>query len=491
MYPFLALDLGAESGRGMLGFLEDGKFRLEEIHRFPNGPVRVGDSLFWDVLRLWEEVKTSIKLAGQKYGGLSGIGVDTWGVDFALLGRGDVLLSNPYHYRDKRTNGMLEEAFRRVPKEEIYFRTGIQFIQLNTLYQLLSMRVENSPILDIAETFLMMPDLFNFWLTGVKANEFSEATTSQFYNPIKGDWDRELLEKMDIPSHFLQKIVPSGTVLGELLPSVSEEVGLKSVPVVAVACHDTGSAVAAAPGEGEDWAYISSGTWMLMGVEIKEPIINQKSFELNFTNEGGVGGTFRFLKNIMGLWLIQESRRTWASRGEEYTYGELTKMAEEARPFPAIIEPDNPIFLPPGDMPARIAEYCKKTGQEPPQAKGELVRCVLESLALKCKWVLEKLEDMLGRRLNRIHIFGGGSQNTLLCQLIANATNRLVYAGPVEATATGNALVQALALGYIKSHEEMRTIVRNSFEVKPYEPVYTSDWDIAYERFLKLMEQTQ
>lgn len=490
MHPFLALDLGAESGRGMLGFLEDGKFRLEEIHRFLNGPVRVGDSLFWDVLKMWEEIKTCIKLAGQKYGGLQGIGVDTWGVDFALLGKGDILLGNPYHYRDKRTNGMLEEAFRRVPKERIYFRTGIQFIQLNTLYQLLAMRVEESPLLQIAETFLMMPDLFNFWLTGVKANEFSIATTSQFYNPIQGDWDRELLQDMDIPHHFLQKIVPSGTVLGELLPSVGEEVGLEGVPVVAVACHDTGSAVAAAPAEGEDWAYISAGTWMLMGVEIKEPIINQRSFELNFTNEGGVGGTFRFLKNIMGLWLIQESRRTWASRGEEYSYAELTQMAESARPFSAILEPDHPSFLPPGDMPARIASFCQKTGQEPPGTKAELVRCVLESLALKCKWVLEKMEDMMGKRLERIHIFGGGSQNTLLCQFIADATDRLVLAGPVEATATGNALVQALALGYIRSHKEMREIIRNSFEVKPYEPHHTDAWDSAYERFLKLMEKT-
>lgn len=490
MHPFLALDLGAESGRGMLGFLEGGKFRLEEIHRFLNGPVRVGDSLFWDVLKMWEEIKTCIKLAGQKYGGLQGIGVDTWGVDFALLGKGDILLGNPYHYRDKRTNGMLEEAFRRVPKERIYFRTGIQFIQLNTLYQLLAMRVEESPLLQIAETFLMMPDLFNFWLTGVKANEFSIATTSQFYNPIQGDWDRELLQDMDIPHHFLQKIVPSGTVLGELLPSVGEEVGLEGVPVVAVACHDTGSAVAAAPAEGEDWAYISAGTWMLMGVEIKEPIINQRSFELNFTNEGGVGGTFRFLKNIMGLWLIQESRRTWASRGEEYSYAELTQMAESARPFSAILEPDHPSFLPPGDMPARIASFCQKTGQEPPGTKAELVRCVLESLALKCKWVLEKMEDMMGKRLERIHIFGGGSQNTLLCQFIADATDRLVLAGPVEATATGNALVQALALGYIKSHKEVREIIRNSFEVKPYEPHHTDAWDSAYERFLKLMEKT-
>lgn len=489
MYPFLALDLGAESGRGMLGFLEDGKFRLEEIHRFLNGPVRVGDSLFWDVLKIWEEIKTSIRLAGHKYGGLQGIGVDTWGVDFSLLGKGDILLGNPYHYRDERTNGMLEEAFRRVPKEKIYFRTGIQFIQLNTLYQLLAMKVEDSPLLEIAESFLMMPDLFNFWLTGLKANEFSMATTSQFYNPLQGDWDRELLEEMGIPHHFLQKIVPSGTILGEFLPSVGEEVGLQGVPVVAVACHDTGSAVAAAPGEGDDWAYISAGTWMLMGVEIQQPIINQRSFELNFTNEGGVGGTFRFLKNIMGLWLIQESRRTWASRGEEYSYTELTRMGENARPFAAILEPDHPSFLPPGDMPARIADFCRRTGQEPPQTKGELVRCVLESLALKCRWVLEKMEEMMGRKLKRIHIFGGGSQNNLLCQFIADATNRLVLAGPVEATATGNALVQALALGYIKSSKEMREIVKNSFEVKPYEPVYTSAWDVAFERFLKLMDQ--
>lgn len=490
MQPFLAIDLGAESGRGFAGILKGDKVELEEIHRFPNGPVRIGDSIFWDVLRLWTEIKNSLKIAKQKYGGLSGVGVDTWGVDFALLGKGDVLLGNPYHYRDKRTDGMLEEAFKRVPREKIFFRTGIQFMQLNTLFQLLAMRIEESPLLKMAETLLLMPDLFNFWLSGEKVSEFTIATTTQFYNPKIGDWDRELLQEMDIPSSFLMKIVPPATILGNITKAVQEETGLEDVPVIAVACHDTGSAVAAAPAKGENWAYISAGTWLLMGIETKEPIINERVLELNFTNEGGVGGNFRFLKNITGLWLLQESRRTWANQGESYSYAELSEMAKSAPPFLALVEPDHPSFLHPGDMPSRIREFCKNTGQTIPESKGEIVRCILESLAFKCRWVLDRLEELRGKRIDTIHIFGGGSQNVVLCQFIANATNRQVSAGPTEATATGNALVQALALGYIDSLEAMREIIRNSFEIIPYEPRDTEQWEAAYQRFLEIKRAT-
>ncbi|RKY05260.1 rhamnulokinase [Candidatus Poribacteria bacterium] len=488
---YIAFDLGAESGRCVAGIFDGQKLRLEEVRRFPNGPVRILDSLFWDVLRLWDEMKSSLSLCRQRYGQVASIGVDTWGVDFGLLGRGDVLLGNPYHYRDKRTDGMMEEAFKRVPRREIFEKTGIQFMQLNTLYQLLSMVIERSPILEAAETMLMMPDLFNFWLTGVKVSEFSIATTTQFYNPRQRDWDRDLLERMGIPTRILPEIVPSGTVLGDLLPSVEEETGLSSVKVIAPTCHDTASAVAAVPAEGDDWIYISSGTWSLMGVELKEPIINDRSLELNFTNEGGYGGTIRFLKNIMGLWLVQESRRTWAKEGQEHSYPELTEMAAQAQPFKAFVDPDDPLFLHPGDMPARIREYCRRTGQPVPETKGEIVRCALESLALKYRWVAERLEELLGRRLNVIHVVGGGSRNELLCQLTADATGKTVIAGPAEATAAGNVMVQAMALGDVGSHPEAREIIRRSFEFKTYEPGKRDGWDEAYERFLKLLERSE
>ncbi|HIE52198.1 MAG TPA: rhamnulokinase [Armatimonadetes bacterium] len=496
---FLALDLGAESGRGLVGLFDGEKLQLEEVHRFPNGPVRLLDSLHWDVLRLWEEVKQALRLAVRKYGpDFAGIGVDTWGVDFGLLGRGHVLLGNPYHYRDKRTDGMLEEAFRRVPREEIFACTGIQFMQLNTLYQLLAMEVEHSPLLEVAETLLMMPDLFHFWLSGQRVSEFSIATTTQFYDPrggmretVRGEWARQLLERMGLPTDLLPEVVPSGTVLGDLRPSVAEEVGLGAVPVVAPAAHDTGSAVAAVPAEGENWAYISSGTWSLMGVEVTEPIINEAALTFNFTNEGGMGGTIRFLKNIMGLWLVQESRRTWARAGEEHSYSELTQMAAEAEPFLALVEPDHTSFLPMGDMPARIRAFCQQTGQPAPKTKGAIVRCALESLALKYRWVLEKLEAVLGRRLEVIHIVGGGSQNTLLSQFTADATKRPVVTGPVEATAIGNVMIQALARGEVGSHAEAREVIRRSFDLLTYEPRQPEAWDAAYERFLRVMEQAE
>lgn len=491
MPVLVAFDLGAESGRGVAGLLDGGKLKLEEVRRFPNGPVRISDSLHWDVLRLWEEIKNTLQLCAKKYEDLTSIGIDTWGVDFGLLGRGDVLLSNPYHYRDKRTDGMLQEAFKRVPRRQIFEYTGTQFIQFNTLFQLLSMRLQNSPFLEMAETLLMMPDLFNFWLTGVKTSEFSIATTTHFYNPRVGDWARPLLERMGLPTHILPGIVPSGTVLGELLPSVAEETGLKGTKVVASVCHDTGAAVAAVPAEGGDWCYISSGTWSLMGVELPEPIINSWSLGLNFTNEGGYGGTIRFLKNLSGLWLVQESRRTWARAGQEHPYTELTEMAAQAQPFKAFIEPDHLSFLYPGDMPARIRRFCQQTQQSVPKSKGEVVRCALESLALKYRWVLERLEEILGRRLEVIHIVGGGSQNVLLCQFAANATNRQVLAGPVEATAIGNIMVQALALGYVGSHAEAREIIRRSFKITSYKPQDPEAWQEAYERFQKIREQAE
>ena len=487
---FLALDLGAESGRAVLGQFDGERLRLSEVHRFPNGPVRLPDGLHWDVLRLWTEIKRGLALAVQKHGAdLAGVGLDTWGVDFGLLDRDGALVSNPYHYRDSRTDGMLDEAFRRVPREEIFEQTGIQFMPLNSLYQLLAMVVGRSPALDIAETFLTMPDLFNYWLTGRKVCEFSIATTTQCYDPRQGDWARPLLEKMGIPTYIFPEIVPPGTILGQLLPAVAEEVGVNNLPVIAPACHDTGCAVAAVPAEGADFVYISSGTWSLMGAELPEPVINEQSLAFDFTNEGGVGGTFRFLKNIAGLWLVQECRRTWARQGEEFSYDELTQMAAQATPLQSVVDPDHSDFLKPGDMPARIRTFCQMTDQPVPQSKGAVVRCALESLALKYRWVLERLEKILGRRLEPIHIVGGGTQNRLLNQFAADATGRRVVTGPIEATAAGNVIVQMMALGHIGSLEEGRRIVRNSFDVVSYEPTAGAEWDEAYGRFLTMMGQ--
>ncbi|MCE5259253.1 MAG: rhamnulokinase [Chloroflexi bacterium] len=485
---YLALDLGAESGRAILGQFDGSKLELKPIHRFPNGPVKILDHLYWDVPRLWAEMKEGLAVYRREYKGeLASIGLDTWGVDFALLGRNDVLLGMPFNYRDSRTAGMLEAAFVRVPREEVFAQTGIQFMEINTLYQLLAMRLTDDPLLDQAKTLLMIPDLFNYWFTGVKAAEFSIATTSQFYDPRRMDWAYPLLGKLGLPAHILPEVVQPGAVLGPLLPSVAEEVGLDKVQVIAPACHDTGSAVAAVPAAGDDFAYISSGTWSLMGVETRQPIINTDSLKYNFTNEGGVCGTFRLLKNIMGLWLVQQCRHTWQQAGEELSYAELTSLAEHAAPFEAVLDPDCPDFLRPGDMPTRIREYCRRTGQTAPGTKGEIVRCALESLALRYRWVIEKLELMLNRSLKTIHIVGGGCQNQLLCQLAADATRRTVIAGPVEATAAGNLIMQAISCGHIGSLAEGREVVRRSFEVTTYEPRSSAGWNEAYARFAELL----
>ena len=483
---FLAFDLGAESGRGVLGHFDGERLKLEELHRFPNGGVRVLDSLHWDVLRLWNEMKVALSMCSQESTNLTGVGIDTWGVDFGLLGRGDVLLGFPYHYRDSRTEGMLQEAFQRLPQATLFERSGCQFIQINTLYQLLSMVVAKSPLLEIAETFLMIPDLFNFWLTGHKVCEFTDATTTQFYDPRRNGWSKEICAALSLPSEILPEVVQPGTQLGTLLPSVAAETGLAEIPVIAPACHDTGSAVAAVPAQKENWAYISSGTWSLMGLEVPEPIVTDQALALNFTNEGGVENTFRFLRNIMGLWLVQECRRTWAQAGDEMSYDQITQLAEGAKPFTALIDPDDDAFLPPGDMPSRILDYCKNTGQPPPSNEGEILRCALESLALKYRWVLEKLEVVHGRTIDVIHIVGGGAQNQTLCQFTADATATPVIAGPIEATAIGNIAVQAIACGLIGSISEAREVIRRSFNVITYEPQGSARWDEPYELFLKI-----
>jgi len=482
---FLAIDLGAESGRAMLGRIDE-RLTLDEIHRFSNGPVRVGDHIHWDALRLWSEIQNGLRIAAGYDGSLAGIGLDTWGVDFGLLDASDRLIGNPYHYRDARTNGMVEAACQTVAREEIYNQTGIQFMQLNTLFQLFAMRQENDPALQSARTFLTMPDLFNFWLTGRKANEFTISTTTQCYNPREKRWATELLTALDIPGHIFGQIVHPGAVLEQLRASVAEDASCERIPVIAIGCHDTASAVAAVPAKGSDFIYISSGTWSLIGIESEEPIINANSLRYNLTNEGGVCNSIRFLKNIMGMWLLQESRRQWAKAGRTYSYDELTSLAAEAPALKSFVFVGDDRFLAPGEMVERIQAFCRETSQRIPQTDAEVVRCILESLALEYRWGTEKLRELSGKVLPVIHIIGGGSRNRLLNQFTADATGCDVIAGPVEATAIGNILLQAIALRHLSSLMEGRVLVLRSFDVASYEPRNTSAWDEAYNRYLAL-----
>jgi rhamnulokinase len=481
---YLALDLGAESGRVVAGAFDGNGLELNEVHRFPNAPVRIQGTLYWDVLSLFAEIKRGLSIAAKKEGpSLVSLGVDTWGVDYALLDAQGRLLGNPCHYRDARTDGMMEEAFKLVPKREIYSCTGIQFMFFNTLYQVLSEVVHQTSALSSAQRLLFMPDLVNYWLTGRAVNERTIASTSQMYDPGAKAWSQPLLKKMGIPSHILGEIVPPGTVLGPLLAEVAEETGAGRISVVAPGCHDTASAVAAVPAEGGRSAYLSSGTWSLMGVETRTPVITDRSFEHSFTNEVGVCDTVRLLKNISGLWLVQECRRTWAARGEELSYEQLTNLAAEAPPFAAVIDPDHAPFARTGDMPARIDDFCRQTKQKPPAGKGIVVRTALEGLAFKYRSVLAKLEELTGGRLEPLHIVGGGSKNRLLNQFAANALNRPVVAGPVEATSAGNILMQMIGTGDLASLAQGRDLIRRSFETEKYEPVDAKSWDQAYRRF--------
>ena len=484
---FLAIDLGAESGRALLGHVDGERVALEEVHRFPNVPVRVTDGLHWDALRLMGCVYKSLSKAARKAAQLDSVGIDTWGVDFALLDREGALVSNPYHHRDPRTEGTMKRAFEQVSKEEIYETTGVQFMRINTLYQLLAM--EDSPLWEVTDTLLLIPDLMNYWLTGEKTCEFTNATTTQLYDLEAEGWAEDLLQKMSLPDRILPKIVPPATKLGPLLPEVAKEVGLDTqLPVVAVASHDTASAVVAVPAEGNDFAYISSGTWSLVGLETPQPVVTPEAMEANFTNEGGFGGRTRFLKNVMGLWLLQECRRIWAGEGKDYSYEELTRLAEDAPVFGPLVNPDHHEFLSPGDMPSRIRRFCEATGQEPPEEPGQVARCVFESLALKYRWVVEQAGRITGQRVEAIHVVGGGSQNSLLCQLTADAAWLPVLAGPVEATALGNVMVQAYSRGHVGSLEEIRAVVRRSTELSRYEPKGDKEnLDELRERFSDIM----
>lgn len=486
MSHFLAFDLGAESGRAMLGRLEQSRLELEELHRFPNQPVRLPDGLYWDSLRLFHEIREGLRVAGRERKlHLDGIGVDTWGVDFGLIDEAGRLVDAPRHYRDARNNGMLERTFEAVPRERIFELTGLQFMQFNSLYQLYAAKLEGTAGLKTASQLLFMPDLFSYWLSGVRKNELTIASTSQFYNPTTKQWATELIETLGLPVGLLGGIVPPGTRLGPLLDEVADTSGLKGAPVFATAAHDTAAAVAAAPASGEQpWCYISSGTWSLMGLELEAPLINGATLKANFTNEAGAGGRIRFLKNIAGLWLVQECRRAWALETREYSYAQLTGMAAQAPAFQAVLDPD--AFLEPGHMPERIREYCRRTGQRPPEQPGTMIRTILESLALRYRQVLELLDELGGHRVEVIHIVGGGSKNTLLNQFVADATGRTVVAGPTEATAAGNVLVQAMGAGFLKDLEEAREVVRASFPLQTFMPGERTGWDEAYQRYLKV-----
>jgi len=486
---FLAFDLGAESGRGVLGLFDGSRLSLEAIHRFPNGAVRALDSLHWDVLYLHNEMLQTLRLCAAKHGTLDGLGVDTWGVDFALLGRGGVLLGNPRHYRDPHTEGIMEQAFARLPRAEIFRHTGIQFMRFNTLFQLLALQRDRSPLLDAAETLLFMPDLFHYWFTGIKVNEYTDASTSQMLDPHTRSWSHELIRAFGLPAKIFGTLIQPGTVLGPLRASIVQETGINAAPVIAPASHDTASAVVAVPASAPSWAYISSGTWSLMGVELKQPLVGEAALEANFTNEGGVGGTTRFLKNIMGLWLVQECRRAWERAGTSHGYDELMRQAETATPFASLVNPNDPSFILPANMPAALADFCRMSGQAAPDSVGGTIRCALESLALCYRWVLERLETLTGQRAEVIHIVGGGSQNALLNQFTADACNRPVLAGPVEATAIGNVLVQALGIGVLGSLADAREVVRRSFEVRTFTPQKPDAWQAPYERFRQFLNE--
>ncbi|MEL9939674.1 MAG: rhamnulokinase family protein [Ignisphaera sp.] len=491
----LAFDLGASSCRAMMGFVDEKEktVSVEELYRWPNFMIRVDDGLYWDVLRIWHEMKTAIKLAYKRYGkDLVSIGVDTWGIDFALLDERGMLIENPHTYRDPRTEGMMEEVFKRVPKEKIYERTGIQFIRINTLYQIFSMVYYNDPKLRIAKTFLMIPDLFNYWLTGEKLAEYTEATTTQFLDPGAKKWAFDILEALGIPTHIFPDVIEPGTRIGKINPRLASELDIpKEIDVVAPATHDTASAIAAGPMVSEDVGYVSSGTWSLVGVELPHPLINRKAMEYNYTNEGGAFNTITFLRNVQGMWIVEEIRRVLADRGQQLSYEEILRIAQEAKPFTAFIDPDYEGFIAPENMVDAIMSYLEKTGQRKPQGLGELFRIVFESLALKYRLVFEQAEDLLGRRLKGINIFGGGSRNWFLNQLTADFTNKVVYAGPEEATSIGNVLLQVAGLGIIKSLKELREYVRNSYKVRVFEPRHSGEHEEAYERFLKIIGYTR
>ncbi|MCA9026649.1 MAG: rhamnulokinase [Planctomycetaceae bacterium] len=483
---YLAVDLGAESGRVIAGRLKSGRVQLEEVHRFPNGPVEVAGTRRWDVLRLWSEILDGLTKAADQFGEqIVSVGVDTWGVDYVLLSAKDEMLGQAYHYRDGRTNGVMEQSFSRVPREEIFAQTGLQFMPFNTLFQLVSMQLSDPDLLAAADRFLMMPDFFHWLLSGSRVVEFTNATTTQMLHATDRRWAVDLLRRFNLPPHIMPEVVQPGTKLAAIRGEVAAKTGLSRIAVVAPATHDTGSAVVAVPTKrtgSANWAYISSGTWSLIGVEVQEAILTPEALAQNVTNEGGVDGTYRLLKNVMGLWLVQECRRSFERQGRTYEYAKLTALAAEAEPFRSLINPDEARFLSPDDMVEAIRESCKSNNQPIPKTDGQFIRCALESLALRYRQILEGIESLTGESIEVIHVVGGGSRNDLLNQFTANACGRPVIAGPTEATALGNVLVQARAAGDIGDLAAIREVVRTSSELMTFEPAETEAWNDAFAR---------
>jgi rhamnulokinase len=478
--PYLAFDFGAQSGRAILAHLQSGILTTSEVHRFPNHPVEQGGSLHWNVDQLWFEVRKA--LSNLKIAELAGIGVDAWGVDYALLGESGELLQNPYHYRDRRTEGVMEEVFRRVPREEIYGTTGIQFMPINTLYQLFAAQRDTPKIVAAATRLVTIPDLFHYWLTGTAVCEFTNATTTQMVDPVRRTWAVNLLERLALPATLPAPVVEPGSIIGTLLPAVAQASTLSGTPVIAPASHDTGSAVAAIHAR-DGTAFLSSGTWSLLGTELDAPVITPEALRLNFTNEGGVNATTRLLKNVMGLWILQGCRQSWSANGRSFDHGDLMELAGDQPAFAHLVDPDDESFLRASDMPAAIAQFCRKTHQAAPPTPGAYVRCVLESLALKYRLVLRSLEHLTNQRIEQIRVIGGGSKNLRLNQFTADATGRRVLAGPAEATALGNIAIQILATGGASSLQEVRSIVDRSFPTEIFEARGTDQWDRQAERF--------
>ena len=481
----LAFDFGASSGRAMLGRFDGHKIELEEIHRFSNDPVMVGKTLYWDLLRQLFEIKQGL-VKSKAHGPIDSIGIDTWGVDFGLIDRDGRLLDNPIHYRDTHTQGAMDQVFAQVPRRELYERTGIQFMNFNTLFQLAALKAKRPDLLARADALLHMPDLFVYLLTGHRQSEYTIASTGQMLNPQTGDWDRELLARLDLPLNILQDIVLPGSPVAPLSADICSELGVQAIPVTAVGAHDTASAVVAVPASQPDFVYISSGTWSLMGIESQTPVINDLAYEFQFTNEGGYGRTIRLLKNIMGLWLIQESRRQWQREGLDISFADMEKAALACQPFKCLIDVDAEILSTPGDMPGRIRELCRQTGQPVPETMGEVVRCIYESLALKYRMTKDMIETMTSRHYPDLHVVGGGTKDGLLSQFTANATGSRVIAGPIEATALGNIAVQLLGQGAIKDLAEARAVIAHSTELKYYEPRDTDAWNQALAKYREI-----
>lgn len=485
----LAFDFGASSGRAMIGIYNGETIEIEEIHRFSNDPVIVNGVMYWDTLRLFYEIKQGL-IKAKHAGGFDSIGIDTWGVDFGLLDKDGRLLENPIHYRDERTKGMIEESFQLLPKDEFYKITGLQFMELNTVFQLLSLAKERPEILERTDKLLLTPDLFAYFLTGVKSTEYSIASTTQLLDARERKWSKRVLDALGIPERIFTDIVPCGTVIGQLSDEICEELGVDKVDVVSIASHDTQSALIAVPAKEKDFIFLSSGTWSLLGTELDAPIINEKSEKYNITNEGGCENKASFLKNIIGTWLIQESRRQWIREGQEYGFGELESMAKKEKPLQSFIDPDAPEFVPAGNIPRRIREFCKNSGQPQPESIAQVVRCIDESLAMKYRMALEEIEDCTGKHYDTIYVVGGGTQSKLLCQFTANACGRKVVAGPIEATVLGNLVLQLVAAEDVKEIDSLqaaRNLIARSSVIDTYEPQEQEIWDEAYQNFKKII----